>query len=236
MTKNLFFNEEKWYREFTTKHDWYRVIYPEFETILAKTEGKDLATRKAARNAVYGFLERLLSERIVILGERGKNWDSDRKSIDTIVIHHTKGEPGMTWERLDAMHLLRLYAKSYLAPSTEKEIEGMPVWSNHFRNDGRMIFYGYHWLIRNDGTTLRLLNDNEVGWQAGSWEINCRSVGICLDGDYENAPPPQSMIEGVKRLIAEKYSVVDSKSIIPHYESNPSTTCPGQWFSGVKWR
>ena len=234
MSANSFFDEEKWYNEATVKHDWYKVIYPEFEAILAQHEGGSPDKRKSARNAVYGFFEGLLNEGKVILGETGKDWDNERKHIDTVVIHHTKSEGGMTWQRLDAMHLLRLYAKAYRSPSTEKEIEGLPVYSHHFRDD-RMVFYAYHWIVRSDGTSERLLNDSEIGWQAGNWDMNCRSVGICLDGDFEHTPPPDAMLAGVKALLEEHYEHIEPQRIIPHMKSNPHTTCPGDWFSSVAW-
>ena len=232
---NSFFDETKWENAATTRHDWYGVIYPEFEAILSTYEGGDLLIRKAARDAVYGYFEKLLNNGKVILGIEGKNWDSERKPIDTVVIHHTKGEGSMTWQRLDAMHLLRLYAKSYLNPSTEPEIQGLPVYSNHFR-DGRMVFYAYHWLVRADGTHERLLKDNEIGWQAGNWDINCRSVGICLDGDFEHASPPETMIEGARSIVRDHYADVDAMRIIPHRNANPNTTCPGEWFDGGGWK
>lgn len=222
-----------------TRHDWCRAVHPELEAILAQSEHGDPETRKATRDAVYGFVEPLLSAGEVVLGREGKDWDVERKPIDTVVIHHTKVEGGITWERLDAMHLLRLYAGSYLSPSTEKEIQGRPVWSNHFRTveDGkeRMVFYAYHWLVRVDGTKERLLNDDEIGWHAGNWGINCRSVGICLDGDFEHSSPPLAMIEGAKKIIHTYYPNVDVERIIPHKEANKKTTCPGGWFGGVAW-
>lgn len=235
MASNQFFDEVKWQIAITGRSDWYNVIYPEFNEILARYEVSDLATRKASRNAVYGFIEALLAEKRVVLGTAGKDWDSERKPIDTVVIHHTKVESGITWPRLDAMHLLRLYAKAYFSPSTEKEIKGMPVFSHHFRDDGRMIFYAYHWLVRTDGTSERLLHDNEIGWQAGNWDINCRSVGICLDGDFEHSAPRKAMIEGVKKIIRDNYKDVDLVRIIPHREANPETTCPGGWYKSVVW-
>ncbi len=238
MFQNLFFDETKWRKVVAGRYDWYRVLYPEFDAILAKYECADLNTRKEARNAVYGFFEPLLGVGKVLLGAVGKDWDAERKLVDTVVIHHTKGESGITWQRLDAMHLLRLYAKSYLSPTTEKEIEGLPVWSNHFRNENgekRMVFYAYHWLVHADGTAERLLNDNEIGWQAGDWDINCRSVGVCLDGDFEHSAPPDAMIEGARKIIDEHYAHVAGKRIIPHRQVNQKTTCPGEWFDGVLW-
>ncbi len=238
MSTNRFFDEQKWHRVATQNHDWYKIIYPELEVLWSRHEGADVENRNIVRNAVYGFFETLLDEGKVVLGSEGKDWDAERKPIDTIVIHHTKGEGGMTRSRLDAMHLLRLYAKSYLKPSTEKEIQGLPVWSNHFRNEResvRMCFYAYHWLVRRDGSVERLLADDEIGWHAGNWDINCRSVGICLDGDFEHSAPPEAMIEGAKNLIREHYPAIATSRIIPHHVANPQTTCPGQWFLRIDW-
>lgn len=237
MSQNPFFDEVKWHKELTTKHDWYRVIYPEFAQILATTEGSDLKTRKASRDAIYGFLEGLMRKGVVVLAKQGegKNWDAERKPIDTVVIHHTNVESGITWERISAMQLLRLYAKSYLSPSTEKEIAGTPVYSNHFRGD-IPVFYGYHWLARTDGSCERLLADNEIGWQAGNWDINCRSVAICLDGDFRTVRPPEAMLDGVRTLLREQYPHIESARIIPHRVANPQTTCPGDWYDGVMWK
>ncbi len=236
MSGNLFFNEQEWRREFSEHHDWYRVIYPQFEAILAKYEGDTLEMRKASRNAIYGFVEGLLREGAVILAQKreGKDWDAARKPIDMAVIHHTNVESGISWERISVIQLMRLYAKSYLSPSTEKEIAGTPVYSNHFRAN-TPVFYGYHWLVRLDGSCERLLADDEIGWQAGNWDINCRSVGICLDGDFRTNTPPQEMLDGVRTLLEREYPALHGDQIIPHRKSNPTTTCPGAWYDGVTW-
>ena len=154
MSSGMLFDEEKWRQIVKQNPDWYVVLYPEFEAILSKYEAQSPKQRNTARNAIYAFFEGLMSERRVLLGGIGKDWDEERTPIDMIVIHHTKGDGGMTWQRLNAMHLLRLYAKSYLSPTTEKEIQGLPIFSNHFRSDDntRMVFYAYHWLVREDGT------------------------------------------------------------------------------------
>ena len=38
---NRFFDEQKWHEATTTRHDWYKLIYPEFEAILAANEDGD---------------------------------------------------------------------------------------------------------------------------------------------------------------------------------------------------
>ncbi|OGZ97294.1 MAG: hypothetical protein A2676_01755 [Candidatus Sungbacteria bacterium RIFCSPHIGHO2_01_FULL_51_22] len=231
-----FFNASAWTRALA-QPDWYDIIYPEFEALIKKSEHMPAAEYVELKSAVYGFLEERLATGNVVLGTTGKDFDAERKPIDTIVVHHTKCPPGITWQRLNAMHLLRLYAKSYHSPSTEKNILGKPVWSGHFRTDtvagqlaDRQVFYAYHWLVRMDGFAERLLADSETGWQAGSWEMNCRSVALCFDNDLETSTPPPAAINAMQKIVKEHYSRVLPARIIGHREVNPHTTCPGELF------
>ena len=59
---NTFFDENKWSEVASSRHDWYRVIYPEFEAILLKYENGDQSRRKVARDSVYGYFENLSSQ------------------------------------------------------------------------------------------------------------------------------------------------------------------------------
>lgn len=136
------------------------------------------------------------------------------------------------------MQLVCLYATYYASPyyEREKHIKGQAIFSNHFKS-GHQVFYVYQWLVRMDGKTERLLNDNEIGWQAGNWEVNCRSVAICLDNDFENSAPSDLVLSSVAELIKEKYSQVSFEKIIGHREVNPKTICPGNEFlTGWKWK
>lgn len=223
------FDEAKWRAAFA-REDWYRIVYPEFAELEDRWKNAPAGERKRIADEVYGLVEAALEEGEIPLGATGKNWDAERKPIDTIVIHHTNIAPGITWRRLDAMHLLRLYAKSYFAPSTEKAIAGQPVHSHHFRSDGRQVFYAYHWLVRTDGAIERLLADDETGWHAGNWDINCRSVAICLDANLSDASPPEEALDAAARIIREHYPHVAPGRIIGHREANPLTTCPGERF------
>jgi len=128
------------------------------------------------------------------------------------------------------MHLIRLYAMYYSNPvENEKYIKGQPIFSHHFR-DGEQVFYAYHWLVRMNGEVERLLPDNETGWQAGNWEVNCRSVAICLDNDFENSRPSVNVIETIAKIIKENYNHVEKARIFGHREVSPKTTCPGNSF------
>ena len=137
----------------------------------------------------------------------------------------------MTKELLSAMELVRLYATQYYKPSYEEDahIQGQPIWSNHLRN-GKQVFWPYHWLIREDGTAERLLEDHETGWHAGKWEVNCRSVAITLYGDFDSNIPSDVQLASIARIISSNYSQVAHENIIGHCEVNPKKSCPGVWF------
>ena len=162
----------------------------------------------------------------------GKDFDADA-SRSTIVIHHTSMKPCLTHERLSGNRAVRLYAPQYAGSGptydTHKNILNEPIYSGHFRN-GIQIFWPYHWIIRCDGKAERLLEDNEIGWQAGNWDVNCRSVAIVFDNDYEDSEPSEIEFEGVAKLIKEKYPQVSKDKIIGHCEVNIKTTCPSKIF------
>jgi hypothetical protein len=225
---NKFFDEVKW-SELISKPDWYMHIVPELIEIKKQLKPEDRETIKQYKKAVYTFFERHLNSGKIALGNEVGNWDTARKSIDTIIIHHTKGEPGLTPELLSAIELVRLYAMYYYNPYDGEDVKGKPISSGHVR-DGKQVFYPYHWIIRGDGTPERLLEDQEVGWQAGNWEMNCRSVAIVLDNNYENSKPSEIEIESISKVITRYYSNVPKERILGHCEVKPATTCPGNLF------
>jgi hypothetical protein len=225
-----FFDEQKWLE--AIKHsDWYLRLADDYKRLMKQSEESSKEISEEIKEEVYQFFENHLEKGDIALGKEGPNWDEERKPIDTIVIHHTKNPLGITLQRLSAMHLVRLYATYYASPYYEKEkhIKERAVFSNHFRNS-HQVFYAYHWLVRMDGKTEKLLSDNEIGWQAGNWEMNCRSVAICLDNDFESSSPSDLVISAVAKLIKEKYPQIKLENIIGHREVNPKTTCPGNNF------
>ena len=66
----------------------------------------------------------------IALGNEGVDWDAEREEITTIVLHHTKNPSGVTLDRLNAMHLIRLYAARYTSTEEEPDLRGQPIWSN----------------------------------------------------------------------------------------------------------
>lgn len=217
---------KKW-EESIKKPDWYFELVPEFKK-LAKLYDENREAYEKLKEQVYDFFEEKLKSNEIALGTEGENWDIERKEIDTVVLHHTSNPSGLKETRLSAIELVRLYAPFYFAPYPKEnlKVKGQTIWSNHLRN-GKQVFWPYHWSIKKDGSVERLLEDSEIGWQAGVWEVNCRSVGICLDGDFENNRPSDLMLRAVAKIIKENYP---NTKIVGHNEINLKTTCPSKLF------
>jgi len=225
--------EARW-SELFKNPDWYVSFVPESRAIIDSWPTVE-ERRRLVREEIYPLFEQLLKEGGIALGDEEGIWDADRKPTDVIVIHHTAGKPGLTPERLSAMELFRLYAEYYANQYENRGIitVGTPISSGHVRG-GRQVFYPYHWLVRMDGSVEQLLHDDEVGWHAGNWDINCRSVAIALDNNYENSIPDKTVLRAIADLIRSRYSHIPKERIFGHREVKRTvpgeTTCPGNQF------
>lgn len=224
-------DEVAWRAE-VARPDWYLRIQDEYEELLTRARNSDRATAHAIATEIYGFFERVLAAGAIAVGGKGPDWDADRMPIDTAVIHHSKRPPGMTWQRLDAVHLIRIYARHYAdPPQSDAALKGQRITSGH-RRGAREIFVAYHWLVRRDGSCERLLNDDETGWHAGDWTTNCRSIGVCIDADLEHEAPSGTQLRALARLIRTRYPAIAPNRILGHCEINHQTSCPGKRFLG----
>jgi len=225
-----YFDEKKWLKALK-KPDWYLELVDDFKKIMQQRRQVDDKTSFEIKKELYQFFEKQLVSNNIILGASGPDWDKERKPIDTIVIHHSKNQPGLALTILNAAHLVRLYAYYYANPTYEGEkyIKGQSIYSGHFKNT-KQVFYGYHWFIRMNGEVKRLLEDKNIGWHAGNWEVNCRSIGICLDNNFTNSSPSDLAISSVVKIIKENYPQIKAKDILGHREVNPKTECPGNTF------
>lgn len=214
-------DEEYWTKNLKLP-DWYIKLSKEINNLFVlerHNENKRIALR---------LVERLLKENKVEVGIKGPNFDEERCEIDTIVVHHTAGKVS-SLDQLSAIGLLRLYVPDYLEnKGLGHMIRGKRIWSGHFMQ-GKQVFYPYHWLVRPDGSTERLLEDHYIGWHAGDWAVNRRSIGIALDGDYEKKNPTKNQLKGLINLIKKSYPNVTRKRIFGHSEI-VETLCPGAEF------
>jgi N-acetyl-anhydromuramyl-L-alanine amidase AmpD len=221
--------DRKFWEEKIRQPDWY------FAYIGFAQKAKDTENQDGLKEQVRDFFEEALVQNKVSLAENGPNLDKERQPVDTIVIHHTSGKPGYRLSRMNAVQLLNIYAPSYANPSKlDAKLKGQPVWSGHFLN-GKQNFIGYHWLMRMDGSFERLLDDDKVGWQAGNWDINKRSVAICLDNDYENQDPSDEILKKLAKFIKKNYPKIQPGKIVGHCEARQGTICPGINFK-IIWK
>jgi N-acetyl-anhydromuramyl-L-alanine amidase AmpD len=222
--------DKKFWEEKIRQPDWY------FDYVDFAQKAKGSENREDLKEQVRDFFEEALTKNKVALSESGPNLDKERLPIDTVVIHHTSGEPGYALPRMNAVQLLNIYAPYYANPTVieERNLKGRAVWSGHFLND-KQSFIGYHWLMRMDGSFEKLLDDDKIGWHAGKWDINKRSVAICLDNDYENQDPTDKILQKLAEFIKENYSKVQPNNIIGHCEAREGTICPGSNFKS-EWK
>ncbi|HUD19227.1 MAG TPA: peptidoglycan recognition family protein [Patescibacteria group bacterium] len=235
----MILNSDEWC-ELIKRPDWYKFVNKKLQE-LQKLKSTEPELYEQEKEKIYDFFQKHLESKNIFLGTTGKNWDLERKPVDTVVIHHTSNKPGISKERLSAIELFRLYSSVYADSKSgeDPEVYNKPVYSGHFRN-GRQMFWAYHWLIRSDGSQERLLLDQEIGWQSGNWNINCRSIAIVFDNDFENSRPGNLELESAAALIRLKYCLVPKNRIFGHREVNSSTVCPSNKFlptqNSIGWK
>lgn len=231
------FIDEKLWREALSRPDWYLLLEDDFKRLERLARGQtDPMKRKAVKREAYQMVEDALREGRMSLASSGEDLDRQRKPIDTIVIHHTANPPGMSLDRLNAMQLLRIYGSYYANPTdpAETNFKGRPVWSGHFLGKTQ-VFWGYHWLLRQEGEVERILDDSSIGWHAGNWDINTRSIGICLDDDLRDKQPDDAVLDSLAQVINDHYGNVRPENIIGHCDASKHTECPGNLFHKT-WR
>lgn len=236
---NNCFNTKQW-EKWIKEPLWYLNLAPEIQRIL-NLRDKDRNLYEKCKEEMYTFFENHLKRGDIFLGTEGKQWDKDKKPIDTIVIHHTSMPLRLTKERLSAVELARLYVSHYAYPSeSDKDLIGQPIYSAHLR-EGKQVFYTYHWIIKTDGSSERLLLDNEIGWHIKDNEdLLSRSVALVFDNDYENSRPSDEELRAAAQIIKTYYSFVPKTQIFGHREINSYTVCPSNLFlssQGIKgWK
>ena len=224
----LDFDRAAWERELIFP-DWYVRLEEDLRSLVFPVVRPD-PDLKRFRHQVYELVEALLEDGTLPLAKDGPEMDAERKPVDTIVVHHTTEEPDIRLGKLSAIGLVRQYAFQYLSDNVlGRRVRGQPIWSGHFRQ-GKMVFFAYHWLLRPDGSTERLLEDSSIGWHAGNWDINTRSIGLAFSGDYEDSTPPATQIEAAAHLMRTHYPQVARERIFGHNEIVVGTTCPGSRF------
>ena len=216
---------------------WYLIIKEDLELLIYQTDISTPRLKWLRKQLFHTVQESLKYNRIPLAEEHESfKFDSEREPINTLIIHHTEGRPQVDLDELNTQGFLLQYTQDFLKgrPILGQSITDKPVGSGHYRNE-RQVFYAYHWIIKPNGEAVRLLEDKNIGWHAGNWEVNKRSMGVTLAGNFDNTPPPENQIEGLTKLIRDEYAFINPQKILGHYEINSRKTCPGITFTN-SWR
>jgi len=226
-TRKIRSNENYW-RQQLVFPDWYIRLEPYLRGTIYPII-HDNPELKEERHRFYRLVEEMLKSDRIPLAEKGPNLDAERQPIEAVIIHHTEEVPNIALDRLSAIGFVRQYGQKYLDDDVygHKGLKGQAIWSGHFR-DGKQVFFAYHWLIRPDGKTERLLEDKYIARHAV--EMNAKTVGIALSGNYEHATPPIKQIKAAAQIIRNNYSFVEVDRILGHREVMKGRTCPGDKF------
>jgi len=211
---------------------WYLDLKELFSEYFFEYDGRgDRKTKDwlQYRKEIVLMMNELLQENKIFLAKNGADEDEERKEIDTIVIHHTKGEKSFPIEYLNTLGLIRLYVQRFSDKGAEQH--GSPIWSNHFWKN-RQCFIGYHYVIRDDGTYEHILNDKQIGWHSGDWDYNCRSIAIAFMGDFTEATPSETAINTARKIISRYQDI----RVLGHREIYSRAVCPGNMFLGNGWK
>jgi hypothetical protein len=211
----------------------YNFCVSEAKKAKVKWRFKSKNRKEKYREEIYRFTEENYRQWSIALWEESWIWDTERATIDTIVIHHTKWAPWLTLDRLSAMELLRLYVAAYAMPADQDNniVSGKPISSWHIRN-GKQVFRPYHYLIREDGLVEQLLMDDETWWHCWVRKINNKSIGVCLDDDLTNKSPSDKQMTAIITLIntyRDKYKI-PLENIVWHCEVKENRECPWSHF------
>ena len=234
-SKNYKYIDPEKYKVLSSKPDWYLdpTTKPAIDNYLQADEKKMGEEFVKEKHEFFQFIGDSIANGSLKLAESGENRDEEREEVDSIVIHHTQTSPDRDIRWLNGLQLLTLYLPIY--SNTRNEEYGKPIWSNHFDQDGKMLFIAYHYLVYPDGRVENPLEDKEIGWHAGDWEYNKKGVGIAFVDDLTNKEPTEAALQSTRNIIAKYKEKNPNIEVIGHKEIDPGhTACPGEKFE--EWK
>lgn len=225
--KNQSANFKEYEKIITTDPLWYKnpKLKPKLDQYFREPEeGKSQEFIKEKR-AFIQMVGNLLEAGKVKLGDPIENFDEERLPIDTVVIHHSETAENVDFAYIHGIHLFTLYVIPAF-DNPQNSVYGKPVFSGHYNDKGQQVFYGYHYIVKPDGTYKQTLKDENIGYHARG--ANSNSIGVVIIGNYDKKKPTEKAIIGVKKIL-ENYP---DKKIVGHREVTPDTDCPGDTFFG----
>jgi N-acetyl-anhydromuramyl-L-alanine amidase AmpD len=91
---------------------------------------------------------------------------------------------------------------------------------------------GYHYCINPAGTVRVGRLDNEAGAHCRESLMNYRSIGICIEGDFDIEQPTQAQVDQCKNLVGRlmKEYGIKSENVSGHRKYATYKSCPGIYF------
>ena len=146
-----------------SKPDWYLLVLPYLKWLLSD----NLENKNNLKQEIYNYFTEKYKNNQIYISNEWPDFDTERKIISKVIIHHTHNMPWMSLDLLSAIEIIQLYGPYFMNPYIEwdNSIKWKWIYSWHFR-DWKQVFWPYHWIIREDWSYERLLYDNEIWWHA----------------------------------------------------------------------
>jgi N-acetylmuramoyl-L-alanine amidase len=95
---------------------------------------------------------------------------------------------------------------------------------------------GYHFVIEDVDGAAQVFSGRPVDQNGAHCPgMNQKSIGICMVGNYDIAPPPAHLVDGLITVLTELMSEykIPVEKILPHRaaaQPGHATACPGKFF------
>ena len=143
-----------------------------------------------------------------------------KKTCEWIVCHHSVTPTGQDDNKSEASF------------NANHKGRGFPQSKNGW-------YIGYHKVIYSSGEIRTYRDDDEVGAHCKEATMNYKSIGICLEGNFDDEKPTVEQCKSLLAVISElqgKYHIPDNK-VVPHRyfaTGKEKNTTSWKTFSGMK--
>lgn len=140
------------------------------------------------------------------------------RTINKLAIHHSAGGAAETIQSVDALHKNKNWG-SLAAPAYAKK--SSLGW-----------YIQYHYFIDFNGKITKTREEWEIGWHSGNYATNQKSIGVCVQGNFDNSMPNAAQAASLAILILDITGrhKLKSQDIEPHRKFT-NTSCYGKKLS-----
>lgn len=150
--------------------------------------------------------------------------------VEAILLHHTDQADrpkGLDWPGIRAYQMS--YRVDYVTVTPEVYAQRKTAGTGiHFEPPDRDIAYNLGLEFADDRLRLQVGRDTGIdGAHTLGW--NARSIGVCLVGDFDLAPPAPPLYRATITLLAALCRIYDlpATAVLGHWETGAKKSCPG---------